>query len=227
MKKLLEFRIWGRIPFSGALTQSLLVQRVLYAIRSDAKTAEDIAQQINADPCYAMDTLTTLKDIYLVQHGVREGTWKARIEEFCDLDPPAIVEHGGQLSLNLPVLSRDDLARLLSEGDRLAEIIHNRVTMPYLEERKKASEELRLTALLLGGLDALPGAVRRAGAVRHSLPVGADVGSLLARLALWLYDRRIGLDGRRIGLGCGRIGLGCGRIWLGSRRVSLGAGCIV
>jgi hypothetical protein len=84
-----------------------------------------------------------------------------QIEEMHGFNPPAIAVEGDQLSLNFPILGRNDLAALLTKGDEVAEIVHNQVTKPYQSEREQISEERGLRAILPGNVLAREFALQR------------------------------------------------------------------
>jgi hypothetical protein len=84
-----------------------------------------------------------------------------QIEEMHGFNPPAIAVEGEQLSLNFPILGRNDLAALLTKGDEVAEIVHNQVTKPYQSEREQISEERGLRAILPGNVLAREIALQR------------------------------------------------------------------
>lgn len=88
-EQLLAFQIWGTLPDCDTvtrLTADPLVQRVLYAIRNQAKTLPRIAQDIQADTHSAQAALTHLHRHYLVSHSPDNATWQARIGVFSSDD---------------------------------------------------------------------------------------------------------------------------------------------
>ena len=73
-----------------------------------------------------------------------------QLEQLSSFDPPAVIRDGEQFKLHVPILTRDDLAALLTKGDKVAESIHNQVTIPYQRARERAAAERGLRAVLPG-----------------------------------------------------------------------------
>ena len=85
MNRLLEFRIWGGLPHCEAvneLTDDLLVQRVLFAVRNVPKSAGQIAEEIHADRRSVQDAIARLHRYHLIDQTGSDRTWEASISIF-------------------------------------------------------------------------------------------------------------------------------------------------
>ncbi len=86
---------------------------------------------------------------------------KRQLEELAAFDPPAIVMEGERFQLNVPILSRNDLAALLAKGDEAAKTVHAEVSVPYHGERERVSTERGLPSILPGSVLAREFALQR------------------------------------------------------------------
>jgi hypothetical protein len=85
MNRLLEFRIWGSLPHCEAineLTDDLLVQRVLFAVRNVPKSAGQIADEIHADRRSVQDAIARLYRYHLIGRTGSDRKWEASISIF-------------------------------------------------------------------------------------------------------------------------------------------------
>jgi proline iminopeptidase len=82
------------------------------------------------------------------------GTIKTALDTMRTWNPPGVVEEKGRYASSIPILSADDLGRLLPEADRVAEIIFKQVTIPMEKEMDEEAKRLGLRFPLPSGTSA-------------------------------------------------------------------------
>ncbi len=76
--------------------------------------------------------------------GLSSGELARVLEELTATDPPLVGQKDGAFFLNFPVFTAADIRRLIPHADKVAEVIHNRVTIPCEQERIEAGKRLGL-----------------------------------------------------------------------------------
>jgi predicted transcriptional regulator len=86
--------------------------------------------------------------------GLSSDTIQATLDKMSRWNPPGVVEENGRYVPSIPILSADDLGRLLPEADRVAEIILKQVTIPMEKEMDEEAKRLGLRFPLPSGTSA-------------------------------------------------------------------------
>jgi len=74
--------------------------------------------------------------------GLPSATVEQTLGELAGFDPPAVTRQGERYANGIPILTERDLNLLLPECDRIAEEIHQRVSVPHLAALKQRAKEL-------------------------------------------------------------------------------------
>jgi len=74
--------------------------------------------------------------------GIAEVKLREVVQEMAGYDPPAVFLERGRYRSGVPVFTKADLAMLLPELDKVAEVVHKEITIPRFDESNKRAREL-------------------------------------------------------------------------------------
>lgn len=119
----IRFFTWGSLPFKKSIIEDVTHQKILFAIRKEAKSYSEIAREIavSVDTIKESIVLLSRSDL-VVAHEPSSDRWIS----------------------NIPIFMKSDFERLLTMADKIAAKIHSDVIVPCNIELTDRAKEINL-----------------------------------------------------------------------------------